>query len=95
MNRKIPIAKPNFGREEEEAVKEVLESGIIVQGPRTKSFEKKIRRRVEFLRTTDSNFIIMIFLEHILDLLKNPEFRDLVLTKRTPMIIDPEINNSE
>jgi len=41
MNRKIPIANPNFGREEEEAVKEVLESGIIVQGPRTKSFEKE------------------------------------------------------
>jgi len=41
MNRKIPIAKPNFGREEETAVKEVLESGIIVQGPRTKSFEKE------------------------------------------------------
>ena len=41
MNRKIPIAKPNFGKEEETAVKEVLESGIIVQGPRIKSFEEE------------------------------------------------------
>ncbi len=38
---KIPIAKPNFGKEEEEAVKEVLRSGILVQGERTKSFEKE------------------------------------------------------
>ncbi len=41
MNRKIPIAKPNFGKEEETAVKEVLESGILASGPRTKSFEKE------------------------------------------------------
>jgi len=41
LNRKIPIAKPNFGREEETAVKEVLESGILASGPRTKSFEKE------------------------------------------------------
>jgi len=41
LNRKIPIAKPNFDREEEKAVKEVLESGIIVQGPKTKAFEKE------------------------------------------------------
>lgn len=41
MSRKIPIAKPNFGKEEETAVKEVLESGIIVQGPRIKSFEEE------------------------------------------------------
>ena len=41
MNRKIPIAKPNFGKEEENAVKKVLESGILASGPRTKSFEKE------------------------------------------------------
>ena len=41
MNRKIPIAKPNFGKEEENAVKEVLESGVLASGPRTKQFEKE------------------------------------------------------
>jgi perosamine synthetase len=41
LNRKIPIAKPDFGREEEAAVKEVLESGILASGPRTKQFEKE------------------------------------------------------
>ena len=41
MNHKIPIAKPNFGREEEEAVKAVLQSGILVSGEKTKSFEKE------------------------------------------------------
>jgi perosamine synthetase len=41
LNRKIPIAKPNFGREEEKAVKEVLESGILASGPKTKAFEKE------------------------------------------------------
>jgi perosamine synthetase len=40
LNRKIPIAKPNFGKEEETAVKQVLESGILASGPRTKQFEK-------------------------------------------------------
>ena len=41
MSRKIPIAKPSFGKEEEDAVKEVMESGILASGPRTKSFEKE------------------------------------------------------
>ena len=36
----IPIAKPFFGKEEEEAVKEVLESGILAAGPKTRAFEK-------------------------------------------------------
>ncbi|MFA5364686.1 MAG: DegT/DnrJ/EryC1/StrS family aminotransferase [Candidatus Bathyarchaeia archaeon] len=40
MNRKIPIAKPNFGLEETEAVKTVLDSGFLVSGPKTKEFEK-------------------------------------------------------
>jgi perosamine synthetase len=37
---KIPIAKPNFGKEEEEALKAVLESGILVKGEKTRTFEK-------------------------------------------------------
>ena len=41
MIRKIPIAKPNIGNEEIEAVKEVLESGMLVQGKKTKLFEEK------------------------------------------------------
>ncbi|MCJ7721921.1 DegT/DnrJ/EryC1/StrS family aminotransferase [Candidatus Bathyarchaeota archaeon] len=41
MNRKISIAKPNFGQEEEDAVKEVLNSGILASGPKTKAFEKE------------------------------------------------------
>ena len=40
MKRMIPIAKPYFGSEEQNAVKEVLESGILVSGPRTEAFEK-------------------------------------------------------
>ena len=41
MHRKIPIAKPSFGKEEEAAVKEVLDSGILASGPKTKMFEKE------------------------------------------------------
>ena len=59
------------------------------------TFEKKIRKRVKFLRATNSDFIILIFLEHILDLLSISEFRELILTKKTPMITDPKIKNSE
>ncbi len=36
----IPIAKPNIGREEEEAVLEVLRSGMLARGPRSKQFEE-------------------------------------------------------
>jgi perosamine synthetase len=35
----IPIAKPVIGEEEKKAVLEVLESGILAQGPRVKAFE--------------------------------------------------------
>jgi len=35
----IPIAKPVIGEEELEAVKEVLESGIVIQGPKVAMFE--------------------------------------------------------
>ncbi|PVX24547.1 MAG: aminotransferase DegT [Candidatus Bathyarchaeum sp.] len=37
----MPIAKPNFGKEEQDAVKEVLESGILASGPKVKAFEKE------------------------------------------------------
>jgi perosamine synthetase len=40
LSRKISIAKPNFGKEEMEAVKDVLESGILASGPKTRLFEK-------------------------------------------------------
>jgi perosamine synthetase len=46
LNRKIPIAKPDFGKDEETAVKEVLESGIIASGPRTKQFEKEFAKYI-------------------------------------------------
>ena len=35
----IPIAKPMIGDEEKQAVLEVLDSGILAQGPRVKAFE--------------------------------------------------------
>ena len=41
MTRKIPIAKPEIGPEEMEAVKAVLESGMLVQGKVVKQFEEK------------------------------------------------------
>ncbi len=41
MTRKIPIAKPEIGPEEMDAVKEVLESGMLVQGKVVKEFEEK------------------------------------------------------
>ena len=40
MKRAIPIAKPVLGREEEEAVRKVLQSGILTQGEKVKSFEE-------------------------------------------------------
>ncbi len=36
----IPIAKPQIGAEEKQAVMEVLDSGMIAQGPRVKAFEE-------------------------------------------------------
>ena len=41
MRRTIPIAKPVLGREEVEAVRKVFESGILVQGGRTRLFEEE------------------------------------------------------
>ena len=40
MKREIPIAKPVLGKEEEEAVKGVLQSGILTQGEKVRSFEE-------------------------------------------------------
>jgi len=40
MKRIIPIAKPVLGREEEEATRKILESGMLVQAKTVKSFEK-------------------------------------------------------
>jgi perosamine synthetase len=37
----IPVARPNFGREEEEACAQVLRSGWVAQGPTTAEFEKE------------------------------------------------------
>ena len=36
----IYMAKPQIGEEEKKAVMEVLDSGIIAQGPRVKAFEE-------------------------------------------------------
>jgi len=41
LRRRIPIAKPLLGREEFEAVREVLESGVLVQGEKVRLFEKE------------------------------------------------------
>lgn len=46
MRRTIPIAKPLLGREEEEAVKEVFESGMLVQGEKVRLFEEEFARYV-------------------------------------------------
>ena len=46
LKRNIPIAKPVFGKEEINAVKEVLESGIVASGPKTKAFEKSFAEYV-------------------------------------------------
>ncbi|MFQ5800150.1 MAG: DegT/DnrJ/EryC1/StrS family aminotransferase [Candidatus Hydrothermarchaeales archaeon] len=37
----IPIASPQIGEEEKRAVEEVLESGIIAQGPKVREFEER------------------------------------------------------
>ena len=39
MNTKIPITKPYFDNSEDESVRQVLESGWLVQGPRVAEFE--------------------------------------------------------
>jgi len=46
LRRTIPIAKPLLGREEEEAIKEVLESGVLVQGEKVRLFEKEFAKYI-------------------------------------------------
>ena len=41
MKRTIPIAKPVLGKKELEAVKEVFESGMLIQGKKVKLFEER------------------------------------------------------
>jgi perosamine synthetase len=41
VKRIIPIAKPVLGKKELEAVKEVLESGMLIQGKKVKHFEER------------------------------------------------------
>jgi perosamine synthetase len=41
LRRTIPIAKPVLGRKELEAVRKVFESGVLVQGKKTRIFEKE------------------------------------------------------
>jgi perosamine synthetase len=47
LRRTIPIAKPVLGREEVEAVREVFESGVLVQGERTRLFEKEFAEYID------------------------------------------------
>lgn len=42
MNVLIPIARPEMGRPEWEAVREVIESGWVTQGPRVQAFERAV-----------------------------------------------------
>ncbi len=42
----IPIAKPSLGDEEKKAVGEVIESGIIAEGPKVAEFEKEFSRYI-------------------------------------------------
>jgi perosamine synthetase len=42
----IPIAKPLLGEEEKKAVSEVIDSGIIASGPKTKEFEERFAEYV-------------------------------------------------
>ena len=37
----IPISKPTIGEAEKQAVMEVLDSGMLAQGPRTAKFEER------------------------------------------------------
>src|SRR6185503_17462513 len=48
----IPISKPFIGEEEKQAVQEVMDSGMLVQGPRTAKLEEK------FASVCDTKFAI-------------------------------------
>jgi perosamine synthetase len=45
-NRTIPVARPFFGREEEELILQVLRSGWVSQGPRVAEFEERFAEYV-------------------------------------------------
>jgi len=42
MSSVVPLARPSFGKEEAQAVKEVLASGWVSQGPRVEAFETRL-----------------------------------------------------
>ena len=44
--RRIPVAKPSFGAEEERALVETLRSGWVTQGPRVAEFEARFAELV-------------------------------------------------
>jgi perosamine synthetase len=44
--RRVPVAKPSFGEEEERALLETLRSGWVTQGPRVAEFEERFARTV-------------------------------------------------
>jgi len=46
LKRTIPIARPLLGREEQEAIKEVLKSGVLTQGEKVKLFEKEFAKYI-------------------------------------------------
>lgn len=42
MNPRIPVARPEMGEPEWQAIREVVESGWVTQGPRVKAFEEAV-----------------------------------------------------
>jgi len=46
LNKMIPVARPCFGQEEEQAVLEALRSGWVSQGPKVAEFEKRFAEYV-------------------------------------------------